>query len=56
MEAFDLLSPAIVGGRWAERIGRYWYLPLAIMTGAYIGTRTLIAADPACVGSAGSYG
>jgi uncharacterized protein len=41
------IANAIIGGRWSESIGRFWYLPLAIMTGAYVGTRMVVTADPA---------
>ncbi|MFM9888337.1 MAG: sulfite exporter TauE/SafE family protein [Burkholderiales bacterium] len=41
------IANAIIGGRWSESIVRFWYLPLAIMTGAFFGTRIVITADPA---------
>lgn len=44
---FLSIANAIAGGKWGESIGRFWYLPLAIMVGAYIGTRMVITADPA---------
>jgi hypothetical protein len=44
---FLSIANAIAGGKWSESIGRFWYLPLAIMAGAYVGTRMVITADPA---------
>lgn len=41
------IANAIIGGRWSESIGRLWYLPLAIMVDAYVGTRIVVTADPA---------
>ncbi|MEO7402896.1 MAG: TSUP family transporter [Burkholderiales bacterium] len=37
----------IFGGRWSESIARLWYLPIAIMAGAFLGTRIVITSDPA---------
>jgi uncharacterized protein len=41
------IANSIIGGRWSESIGRFWYLPLAIMCGAFVGTRMVVTADPA---------
>jgi uncharacterized membrane protein YfcA len=35
---------ALRGGRLRESIGRYWYLPLLLMIGAFAGTRLLLVA------------
>jgi len=48
LPAFVLsIANAIIGGRWSESIVRFWYLPFAIMAGAYFGTRIVVTADPA---------
>jgi len=38
------LLNALRGGRLRESIGRYWYLPLLLVIGAFAGTRLLIVA------------
>jgi uncharacterized protein len=38
------LLNALRGGRFRESIGRYWYLPLLLVIGAFAGTRLLIVA------------
>lgn len=35
------------GGRLGESIGRYWFLPVVLVTGSYLGTRILIVSDTA---------
>ncbi len=39
-----IILNALRGGRFRESIGRYWYLPLLLMIGAFAGTRLLIVA------------
>ena len=34
------------GGGWRQALARFWFLPLTMGTGAYVGTRLLIGADP----------
>jgi uncharacterized membrane protein YfcA len=38
------LVNAFRGGRLRESIGRFWFLPLCLLVGAYLGTRLLIVA------------
>jgi uncharacterized membrane protein YfcA len=38
---------AILGGKWRESLGRYWYLPVLMGLGSHLGTRIFIASDPA---------
>jgi uncharacterized membrane protein YfcA len=38
------LVNAFRGGRLRESIGRFWFLPLCLLAGAYVGTRILIVA------------
>ncbi|MBI4290704.1 MAG: sulfite exporter TauE/SafE family protein [Betaproteobacteria bacterium] len=35
------------GGKLRESIGRFWYLPVCLVAGSYVGTRILIAVDAA---------
>jgi hypothetical protein len=35
------------GGRLGESIGRYWFLPVVLVAGSYLGTRILIVSDTA---------
>ena len=37
----------VSGGRIRDSIGRFWYLPLCLVAGSYVGTRILIAVDAA---------
>jgi uncharacterized protein len=38
---------SVRGGRLRESIGRFWFLPVVLMAGSYLGTRILIVSDTA---------
>lgn len=44
--AMNVIS-VVSGGRLRESLGRFWYLPVFLVAGSYVGTRILIAVDAA---------